>query len=140
MADTKYQPQTRTDAEVQIDQGLRSYMLKVYNYMGAGLAITGAAAYGTFQAAVDASGALTPFGQMIFVSPLKWVLILAPLAMVFLLSFRIEKMSVSAAQLTFWAYAALVRRWSGLLAYQFVVSASVREDSTGAAASRSQAL
>ncbi len=108
MADTKYQPQTRTGTEVQIDQGLRSYMLKVYNYMGAGLAITGAAAYGTFQAAVDASGALTPFGQMIFVSPLKWVLILAPLAMVFLLSFRIEKMSVSAAQLTFWAYAALV--------------------------------
>ncbi len=42
MADTRYQPQTRTGTEVQIDQGLRSYMLKVYNYMGAGLAITGA--------------------------------------------------------------------------------------------------
>ena len=108
MADTSYQPQTRTGTEVQIDQGLRSYMLKVYNYMGAGLAITGAAAYGTFQAAVDASGALTPFGETVFVSPLKWVLILAPLAMVFFLSFRIHKMSVSAAQLTFWAYAALV--------------------------------
>lgn len=107
MADTRYQPQTRTGTEVQIDQGLRSYMLKVYNYMGAGLAITGAAAYGTFQAAVDAAG-LTPFGHVIFETPLRWVLILAPLAMVFLLSFRIEKMSVSAAQLTFWAYAALV--------------------------------
>ena len=36
MADTRYQPQTRTGAEVQIDQGLRSYMLKVYNYLHGG--------------------------------------------------------------------------------------------------------
>jgi uncharacterized protein len=105
MADTRFNTQTGT--QVQVDQGLRSYMLRVYNYMGAGLAITGAAAYGTFQAAVDASG-LTPFGTAIFASPLKWVLILAPLAMVFFLSFRIHKMSVAAAQMTFWAYAALV--------------------------------
>ena len=83
-------------------------MLKVYNYMGAGLAITGVAAYGTFHAAVDAAGGLTPFGNAIFVGPLKWVLILAPLALVILLSFRISRMSVSAAQMTFWAYAALV--------------------------------
>jgi FtsH-binding integral membrane protein len=106
MADTKFT--TQTGSQVQIDQGLRSYMLRVYNYMGAGLAITGGAAYGTFHAAVDATGGLTPFGNAIFVSPLKWVLILAPLAMVMFLSFRIEKMSVSAAQTTFWAYAALV--------------------------------
>jgi uncharacterized protein len=106
MADTRFNTQTGT--QVQIDQGLRSYMLRVYNYMGAGLAITGAAAFGTFHAAVDATGALTPFGTAVFVSPLKWVLILAPLAMVMFLSFRIHRMSVSAAQLTFWAYAALV--------------------------------
>jgi uncharacterized protein len=106
MADTRFT--TQTGSQVQIDQGLRSYMLRVYNYMGAGLAITGAAAYGTFHAAVDATGGLTPFGNAIFVGPLKWVLILAPLAMVMFLSFRIEKMSVSAAQTTFWAYAALV--------------------------------
>ncbi len=105
MADTRLN--TQTGSRVLIDQGLRSYMLRVYNYMGAGLAITGAAAYGTFQAAVD-NGALTPFGNAIFVGPLKWALILAPLAMVFFLSFRIEKMSVAAAQATFWAYAALV--------------------------------
>jgi len=106
MADTRLN--TQTGSQVQIDQGLRSYMLRVYNYMGAGLAITGAAAYGTFHAAVDATGGITPFGNAIFVSPLKWVLILAPLALVMVLSFRIEKMSVSAAQTTFWAYAALV--------------------------------
>ena len=101
MVEPRYQVQTGTGTQVQIDQGLRSYMLKVYNYMGAGLAITGAAAYGTFHAAVDAAGGLTPFGNAIFVGPLKWVLILAPLALVILLSFRISRMSVSAAQLTF---------------------------------------
>jgi uncharacterized protein len=105
MADTKFT--TQTGSQVQIDQGLRSYMLRVYNYMGAGLAITGAAAYGTFHAAVDGLG-LTGFGHAIFETPLRWVLILAPLALVMLLSFRIQKMTVSAAQATFWAYAALV--------------------------------
>ncbi len=108
MVEPRYQVQTGAGTQVQIDQGLRSYMLKVYNYMGAGLAITGVAAYGTFHAAVDAAGGLTPFGNAIFVGPLKWVLILAPLALVILLSFRISRMSVSAAQMTFWAYAALV--------------------------------
>ena len=108
MVEPRYQVQTGTGTQVQIDQGLRSYMLKVYNYMGAGLAITGVAAYGTFHAAVDAAGSLTPFGQAIFTSPLRWVLIFAPLALVMLLSFRINRMSVSAAQLTFWAYAALI--------------------------------
>lgn len=108
MVEPRYQVQAGTGTQVQIDQGLRSYMLKVYNYMGAGLAITGVAAYGTFHAAVDAAGSLTPFGQAIFASPLRWVLIFAPLALVMLLSFRINRMSVSAAQLTFWAYAALI--------------------------------
>lgn len=108
MVESRLQTQTRAGTQVQIDQGLRSYMLKVYNYMAAGLGITGVAAYATFHAAVDAAGGLTPFGNAIFVSPLKWVLILAPLALVILLSFRISRMSVSAAQMTFWAYAALV--------------------------------
>lgn len=92
-----------------IDQGLRSYMLRVYNYMALGLAITGVAALGTFYLAFDrVAGTLTPFGQAIYVSPLKWVVMLAPLAMVFFLSFRIHKMRVSTAQTTFWIYAGLM--------------------------------
>ena len=105
MADTRFT--TQTGSQVQIDQGLRSYMLRVYNYMGAGLAITGAAAYGTFHAAVDGAG-LTSFGHAIFETPLRWVLLFAPIALVMLLSFRIHRMSVQAAQATFWGYAALV--------------------------------
>ena len=90
-----------------IDQGLRTYMLKVYNLMALGLAITGIAAFAAFQMAF-ADGQLTAFGQAIYVSPLKWVVILAPLALVFFMSFRINSMSVSAAQTTFWVYAALM--------------------------------
>ena len=90
-----------------IDEGLRSYMLRVYNLMAFGLAITGLVAYFASQAAI-ADGQLTAFGQAIYVSPLKWVVMLAPLALVFFLSFRIHTMSVSAAQTTFWVYAGLM--------------------------------
>ncbi|MQW86642.1 Bax inhibitor-1/YccA family protein [Sinorhizobium saheli] len=90
-----------------IDEGLRAYMLKVYNLMALGLAITGVAAYLTFQMAFS-DGQLTAFGQAIYLSPLKWVVMLAPLALVFFMSFRINSMSVSAAQTTFWVYAALM--------------------------------
>ncbi|MBH0237926.1 Bax inhibitor-1/YccA family protein [Methylobrevis albus] len=97
----------------EIDAGLRAYMLRVYNYMAIGLALTGIAAYGAFNAAVatdPATGALglTEFGALLYTSPLRWVVMLAPLAAVFFLSFRIEKMSVAAAQITFWVYAGLV--------------------------------
>ncbi|MDW5315574.1 Bax inhibitor-1/YccA family protein [Rhizobium sp. PL01] len=90
-----------------IDEGLRTYMLKVYNLMALGLAITGIAAYAAFQFAF-ADGQLTAFGQAIYVSPLKWVVMLAPLALVFYMSFRINSMSVSAARATFWVYAGLM--------------------------------
>jgi uncharacterized protein len=109
---------TRTGVDV-IDAGLRAYMLRVYNYMAAGLAITGVVAYVFFTMAVtnDPSSAvarlpsgmmLTEFGRLIFVSPLKWVILLAPLGAVFFLSARLHKMSLGTAQLTFWTYAALV--------------------------------
>ena len=99
--------QSRAQTGEMIDQGLRAYMLKVYNLMALGLAITGVAAYLSFQFAF-ANGELTAFGQAIYVSPLKWVVILAPLALVFFLSFRIHTMTVAAAQTTFAVYAALV--------------------------------
>lgn len=90
-----------------IDEGLRAYMLRVYNYMALALAVTGVAALATFNMAVS-DGQLTQFGQVLYASPLKWVVMLAPLALVFFISFRINKMSVAAAQTTFWIYAALM--------------------------------
>ncbi len=92
-----------------IDEGLRSYMLKVYNYMGIGLAVTGLVAYFGSAAAVTADGtALTAWGALIYQSPLMWVIALAPLAFVMVLSFGINKLSVGAAQITFWAFAAIM--------------------------------
>jgi FtsH-binding integral membrane protein len=100
-----------------IDEGLRAFMLRVYNYMAIGLAITGVAAYGVYSAAVSTVPTqyalkggvyLTSFGAALYGSALMWVVILAPLALVFFLSFRIQRMSVGAAQLTFWIYAALL--------------------------------
>ena len=110
MAEVRFDPRAQAGTQVQVDAGLRSYMLKVYNYMAAGLGITALTAVGTYSAAVDTSSGttvLTPFGQTLFTGPLMWVLILAQLGIVFFLSFRVNRMSVSAAQLTFWAYAAL---------------------------------
>jgi uncharacterized protein len=111
MADLKYRTAAQTGAGVDIDQGLRSYMLRVYNYMAAGLGITSLSAVVTYMAAVDSSSGtaqLTSFGRLLFASPLMWVIVLAPVALVFVLAFRIQKMSVAAAQTTFWVYAALV--------------------------------
>ena len=95
----------RTDAD--IDQGLRSYMQKVYNLMALGVALTGLVAY-AFSEMAGTREALTPFGQAIYMSPLRWVILFAPLALVFFLSFRIEKMSAFSAQLTFWIFAGLM--------------------------------
>ena len=87
-----------------IDEGLRTYMLRVYNLMAVGLGITGVTAYGTYAYALSNPA----FAQAIYGGPMKWVVMLAPLALVFFLSFRINSMSVSTAQTTFWGYAALL--------------------------------
>jgi uncharacterized protein len=85
-----------TVAVDRIDEGLRSFMLGVYNYMGLGLVITGLTAF-----LVAASPALY---IPIFTTPLKWVVMLAPLGFVFFLGARIHAMSVSTAQITFWLF------------------------------------
>jgi FtsH-binding integral membrane protein len=96
---------SRTGAE--IDEGLRSYMLQVYNYMATGLAVTGVAALGLFLLGFQ-DGQLTAIGQAVWASPLRWVVMLAPLGMVFYLSARVHKMSVAGAQTAFWIFAALM--------------------------------
>jgi FtsH-binding integral membrane protein len=85
--------------QVDIDVGLRAYMLRVYNYMASGLALTGIVAY-----AAAASG----FYYQIAGTPLIWVIMLAPLGLVFWLSAGINRMSAGTAQLLFWVYAALM--------------------------------
>jgi FtsH-binding integral membrane protein len=111
--------QTRAQSGAMIDEGLRAYMLKVYNLMALALVITGVAAFGFAMLATTTDPAaavatlpngkmLTSLGALVYASPLRWVVMLAPLGLVFFLSFRIQNMSVSAAQSTFWVYAALM--------------------------------
>ena len=115
----------RIDAAT-VDAGLRAYMLRIYNYMSIGLAITGLAALGVYKFAVtsdmaeavrSASGAairvaegqfLTSFGYAMFASPLKWLFILAPLAMVFVISAGINRLRPATAQMLFWVFSALM--------------------------------
>jgi hypothetical protein len=99
----------QTAAAGAIDAGLRAHMLRVYNYMLVGLALTGATAWLTAE---------TPLGQLFYhVNPatgqmgmtmLGLVALFAPLGLVLFMTFRINQMSVGAAQATFWAYAGLV--------------------------------
>ena len=92
---------TRTEADVaQIDVGLRAHMLRVYNYMASGVALTGIVA-------MLASGSPTLMNA-IFGTPLAWVVMLAPLAFVLVLSFGIHRLSLFASQALFWAFAAVM--------------------------------
>jgi uncharacterized protein len=97
--------------QVAVDAGLRAYMIRVYNYMGTGVALTGLVAWLTFSAAVTQTGAgleLTSFGHAVFQSPLMWVLVLAPLGLVFAISFGINRLQPGTALMLFFLYAGLL--------------------------------
>lgn len=94
------QPITRSYTATDIDEGLRAHMIRVFAYMAMGLGLTGLVSFLT-----ASSPALM---NAIFGSPLKWVVVLSPLAIVFFLSARINQMTFSAAQMTFWAYSGLM--------------------------------
>jgi FtsH-binding integral membrane protein len=121
-------PVSRAEAAA-IDAGLRAHMLRIYNYMALGLTVSAIVAVGVYflsvtddptaAARIVRSGTanparlaanlyLTPIGYALFVSPLKWTIILAPLALAFGLSFGIERVRPAVAQFLFWLYAALI--------------------------------
>ncbi len=108
-------PGYRTD-QVAIDVGLRAYMIRVYNYMASGVALTGVVAWLTYQAAggdgIQIAGGqitgLTAFGQAIFSGPLTIVLLLGTLGLVFFMSYRINRLSVASAMSLFFIYAGLL--------------------------------
>jgi uncharacterized protein len=83
---------------IAVDAGLRSYMLRIYNHMAAGVGLTALVAWLTYQLS----------GPALLQSPLMWVFVLAPLALVFFISSRIHTLSVTTARWLFFLYAALV--------------------------------
>lgn len=93
-------PIQRTHSQASINEGLRSYMMQVYNYMLGGLAITGVVAYFT---------ATTPaLLNAIYGTPLQWVVMLAPLGFVFFFSARINHMAASTARTLFWVFSVMM--------------------------------
>jgi len=116
----KFNKQTSTvrssASEAIIDEGLRAYMLKVYNYMASGVLLTGILSVlffnisGGYNIQVSSAGisGLSPTGYAIYASPLKWLVMLAPLGVVLYMSFGITKMSAAKAQTTFWVFAGLM--------------------------------
>ena len=124
------QPQGYAGSQVEVDQGLRSFMLGVYNNMVVGLGISGLVALGLNMAAVAQTGAgrvaLTPFGQFLYTSPFKWVLMLAPLAFIFVFSFRMDRMSAASARTMFWAFAAVMGASMSTLLLVFTGASVVR--------------
>ena len=101
----------RDRATVGVDEGLRQYMLKIYNWMALGLALTGAVAFAVtsvpalqglfFQYVAGTQSRVT-------LTVLGWVALFAPLSLVFFFSFRIDRMSAATAQGVFWLYAGLM--------------------------------
>jgi FtsH-binding integral membrane protein len=126
MSDHGLEPANRRQpANMAIDEGLRSYMLRVYNYMAGGVALSGVVAYviyamsvsndpafavdpGNTAAALRPGLYLTPFGYALFATPLMLLIALAPLGFVLFLAWRVDRMSVEGAQLAFWLFAAVM--------------------------------
>lgn len=100
----------QSQSSAAVDAGLRSYMLKVYNYMASGVLLTGLIAYfvGQSDAFLSAVLAQNPATGAVGLSGLGWLIAFAPLAMVFLLGFRAHKMSAAQVQAAFWGYASLM--------------------------------
>ncbi|MCF6322236.1 MAG: Bax inhibitor-1/YccA family protein [Rhizobiaceae bacterium] len=95
---------TAAQSTAEYDQGLRSYMLGIYNYMALALAFTGVAALATAWFAASNPA----FANAIYASPLRYVIMFSPLAFVLVLSFGINKLSLATTQLVFWAFAGIM--------------------------------
>jgi uncharacterized protein len=118
------------------DQGLRSYMLGIYNHMTLALAISALVAFAAFKLSTttDAASAvgrfgghyITNFGAVLYGSPLKWVIMLAPLAFVFLFSFRFEKMSYQSLMTTFYVFAAVMGLSLGTILFVYAAASVVQ--------------
>lgn len=107
--DTQHLAQTRTGAAARadIDAGLRDYMIRVYSIMATGMAVTAFFALGLSMLAVQ-NGQLTSIGVAIYTTPLKWVLMFAPLLVVFAFGAVVQRLSTQTATMVFYGFAALM--------------------------------
>src|SRR5215471_918463 len=117
---------TITD-QAAYDVGLRAHMLRVYNYMASGLALSGIVAYGLF-ASPELAGLFFKLegGRVVGLNILGWIAIFAPLGLLLLTSFRAAQMSVGAVQAVYWAVTALMGVSLSLLLYRYTGASVAR--------------
>lgn len=103
-----YNSSANINEQVAFDQGLRSYMLRVYNWMASGVALTGIVAYLVVSTSL---GGLfykfTPGGGMA-VTGLGFIAMLSPLAFVMVMSLGVNRLSKQTVQTLFWVFCALM--------------------------------
>lgn len=104
----RYGSPTGARTAAEIDEGLRAYMLTVYNYMASALVLTGLMAFVTVNTPALLNMMFAVSERGVAPTMLGWIITFAPLALVFFLSFRINHMQASTAQMVFWIYAGLV--------------------------------
>ena len=106
--DLRLQTATAGSRAAAVDEGLRAYMNKVYGLMSVGMLITALAAWAISGLSFTPEGQPTQLGQAIYMSPLKWVIMFAPLAVVFGFGAALNRLSVAGATLVFYTFAALM--------------------------------
>ena len=106
--------------QASFDVGLRTHMVRVYNYMASGLALSGIVAFGLFSSAELASLFFqVQAGRVVGLNILGWIAIFAPLGLLLLTSFRAAQMSVTAVQAVYWAVTALMGVSLSLLLFRY---------------------
>jgi FtsH-binding integral membrane protein len=113
--------------QASFDAGLRAHMVRVYNYMASGLALSGIVAFGLFSSVELASLFFEiQAGQVVGLNVLGWVAIFAPLGLLLLTSVRAATMSVGAVQAVYWAVTALMGVSLSLLLFRYTGASVAR--------------
>jgi uncharacterized protein len=94
-------------ADMAVDAGLRAFMLGVYNKMGLGLLLSAILAY--------VSATVAPVTQLVFGTPLVWVVMFGPIAILLISSFTMRNPSPAAANLVYWTVVSLIGTGLGAL-------------------------
>ena len=113
--------------QASFDAGLRAHMVRVYNYMASGLALSGIVAFGLFSSVELASLFFEiQSGRVVGLNILGWIAIFAPLGLLLLTSFRAAQMSVGAVQAVYWAVTALMGVSLSLLLFTYTGASVAR--------------
>src|SRR6185436_8081508 len=114
--------------QAAFDVGLRAHLVRVYNYMASGLALSGIVAFGLFSSAELASlfFQVAPGGRVVGLNMLGWIAIFAPLGLLLLVGFRAAQMSVTAVQAVYWAVTALMGVSLSLVLFRYTGASVAR--------------